>query len=295
MMTAAAEPPHPPRPPTSPAANAVQRAEVAAGAQAVPAVMLLGVPVHAVTLDHAAEHVVRSAQAGSGGWVITPNLDILRRTVRDPEFRRMYDLTTLRLADGMPLVWASRLKGTPLPERAAGSDLIFALAAKAAAQGASIFLLGGNPGAAEKCAAVLCEKHSGLRIAGIECPAPGFESDNARMEQLIARVRSASPDIVFVALGSPKQEKLIETLRQHLPRAWFLGIGITFSFVAGEVKRAPMWMRKTGLEWLHRMAQEPRRLVKRYLIDGLPFAARLIAVSTFEGLRGARPGAATPA
>jgi N-acetylglucosaminyldiphosphoundecaprenol N-acetyl-beta-D-mannosaminyltransferase len=273
----------------------MQRSGVAAGVQAVPPVVLLGVPVDAVTLDQAAEHVVRSAKAGTGGWVITPNLDILRRTVRDAEFRRMYDLATLRLADGMPLVWASKLKRTPLPERAAGSDLIFALAAKAAAQGASIFLLGGNPGAAEKCAAVLCEKHEGLRIAGIECPSPGFERDSVQMERLLARVREASPDIVFVALGSPKQEKLIEILRQHLPRAWFLGIGITFSFVAGEVKRAPMWMRKSGLEWLHRMLQEPRRLVKRYLIDGLPFAMRLIAVSAFEGLRGKRPESATPA
>lgn len=276
---------------TAAAHSAVPHADAADGREipvnpAATVVTLLGVPVDAVTLDQAAEHVVRSAKSGTGGWVITPNLDILRRTVRDAEFRRLYDLATLRLADGMPLVWASKLKGTPLPERAAGSDLIFALASKAAQDGASIFLLGGNPGAAEKCAAVLVEKHPALQIAGIECPSPGFENDAAQMERLIARVGQSSPDIVFVALGSPKQEKLIKVLRAELPRAWFLGIGITFSFVAGEVKRAPMWMRRCGLEWMHRMLQEPRRLVKRYLIDGLPFAARLFIVSAIQGLRG---------
>ena len=259
-------------------------------------VQILGVPVHSTTLEHAADFVVRSALSDQGGWVITPNLDILRRTTKDASFRRLYDQTTLRLADGMPLVWASKLRRTPLPERVAGSDLIFLLVAKAAAQGASIFLLGGNPGAAEKSAELLLAKHPALRIAGIACPAPGFEKDLAAMSALKSQVFAARPHIVLVALGSPKQELLIEMLRKDLPAAWFLGIGITFSFVAGEVQRAPVWMRRVGLEWSHRLLQEPRRLARRYLIDGVPFALHLFVISAIEGVRGAGSStiAATP-
>lgn len=249
-------------------------------------VQILRVPVHSATLERAADHVVRSALSGQGGWVITPNLDILRRTTKDPAFRRLYDQTTLRLADGMPLVWASKLRRTPLPERVAGSDLIFLLVAKAAEQGASVFLLGGNPGAAEKSAELLLAKHPALRIAGIACPPPGFEKDPDAMSALKSQVLAAQPHIVLVALGSPKQELLIEMLRRDLPAAWFLGIGITFSFVAGEVQRAPVWMRRVGLEWSHRLIQEPRRLARRYLIDGVPFAFQLFAISALEGVRG---------
>lgn len=246
---------------------------------------LLGVKVHQVTLADAADLIVRAAAESVGGWAVTPNLDILRRVVRDASFRGMYDQTTLRLADGMPLVWASKLRRTPLPERAAGSDLIFALAERAAALGVPIYLIGGNPGTAEKTSARLREMHPSLRIAGFECPEPGFDRDPAMVEALIARVRAADPGIVLVALGCPKQERLIEVMRPQMPRAWFIGIGITFSFVAGEVHRAPMWMRGIGLEWVHRLMQEPGRLARRYLVDGLPFAIRLLAVSAIEGLR----------
>ncbi|MBS0197389.1 MAG: WecB/TagA/CpsF family glycosyltransferase [Planctomycetes bacterium] len=250
-------------------------------------VELLGVPIHSLTLEGAAEHIVHAAKAGAGGWVVTPNLDILRRAFNDPGFRRMYDATTLRLADGMPLVWASRLKRTPLPERAAGSDLIFELADHAAKAGVSMYLIGGNPGTADKTSARLRELYPSLKIAGIECPEVGFERDEAHVQSMVARVGATEAGIVLVALGCPKQEALIERMRPQLPRTWFVGVGITFSFVAGEVHRAPVWMRRTGIEWMHRLVQEPRRLARRYLIDGLPFAVRLLATSALQGL--ARP------
>ncbi len=97
------------------------------------------------------------------------------------------------------------------------------------------------------------------------------------MDRIRAMLAAAAPDVVYVGLGFPKQERLIEQLRPLLPHAWFLGIGISFSFVAGEVKRAPRWMQRLGLEWTHRMVQEPGRLLKRYLIHGIPFAIRLMA------------------
>lgn len=248
----------------------------------LPSIELLGVPVHAVTLAQAADRIASSAAAGEGGWVVTPNLDILRRAVVDASFRRLYDATTLRLADGAPLVWASRLRGTSLPERAAGSDLIFALAERAAAKGVSLYLLGGNPGTAEASATRLVSLHPSLRIAGLESPTAGFEEIPGEIERMIERLRTADPGVVLVALGCPKQERLIERLAPSLPKAWFIGIGITFSFVAGEVRRAPRWMRRCGLEWTHRLAQEPGRLAKRYLLHGIPFAIRLLATSTLE-------------
>lgn len=255
-----------------------------------PSISLLGVRINRVTLAQAADHIVASIAAGQGGWVLTPNLDILRRIVRDRDFAGLIEPTTLRLADGMPLVWASRLRRTPLPERVAGSDLIWALCERAAKANQSVFLLGGNPGAADAAAAILTARSPGLKVAGTACPPPGFERDNGAVESIGERLQAERPDIVLVALGSPKQERLISVLRHRLPGAWFLGVGITFSFVSGEVRRAPRWMRRVGLEWIHRLAQEPRRLAKRYLVHGIPFALRLLAISTLEGAGRAQRG-----
>jgi N-acetylglucosaminyldiphosphoundecaprenol N-acetyl-beta-D-mannosaminyltransferase len=223
---------------------------------------------------------------GRGGWAITPNLDIVRRMVVDPAYRELLSPATLRLADGMPLVWASRVQRTPLKERVAGSDLIWSLSARAAEEGRSIYFLGGNPGAAAAAAAKLKELHPALIVAGIDCPPIGFESDERYMSGLRERLIAAAPDICFVALGAPKQDRVIRGLFPLLPRTWFLGIGISFSFVAGEVKRAPRWMRAAGLEWAHRMAQEPRRLARRYLLEGVPFAARLMLSAVLNRFRG---------
>lgn len=254
----------------------------------LPQIHLRGIAIHQVTQAEAIDHIIASLEAGIGGWVLTPNLDIHRRLCRDPEFSDLCEGATLRLADGMPLIWASRLRGTPLVERVAGSDLMMPLAARAAAEGRSVFLLGGNPGAAEGAAQRLLAESPSLRIAGTECPPFGFEEDKTYLETLRRQLLQAAPDIIFVGLGSPKQERLIRELRELLPRAWFLGVGITLSFIAGEVRRAPVWMRKCGLEWSHRLIQEPRRLGRRYLVDGAPAAGMLFGVSLRERFRRAR-------
>ena len=159
-------------------------------------------------------------------------------------------------------------------------------ASASAAADRSVYLLGGDPGAAEAAAARLCAASPALRVVGIECPPFGFDQDAAAMAALRARLAAARPDIVFVALGSPKQEFVIRDLRAALPAAWWLGVGISFSFVAGEVQRAPRWLQRLGLEWLHRLVQEPRRLARRYLVDGLPFAVALFARAAWTRLRG---------
>jgi N-acetylglucosaminyldiphosphoundecaprenol N-acetyl-beta-D-mannosaminyltransferase len=248
-------------------------------------IRLLGMPLSVVTEDQAVAHIVQSARSGRGGWVITPNLDQLRLFRRDPHLRPMYEAASLVVADGMPLVWASRIQRTPLPERVAGSSMILTLSAAAAKAGLTVFFLGGNPGAAELAAEELVRRQPELNVAGCHCPPFGFDKDPAELARIRQMLAQARPDIVYVGLGFPKQERLIEKLRPSLFNAWFLGIGISFSFVAGQVKRAPRFMQRLGLEWLHRLAQEPGRLLRRYLVHGIPFAIMLLAKTIVVRMR----------
>ncbi|MFA9479114.1 WecB/TagA/CpsF family glycosyltransferase [Phycisphaerales bacterium AB-hyl4] len=239
-------------------------------------VQLHGFRLHALTESQCIRHILAALAVNRGGWVITPNLDHLRRARRDPVYRAMLAEADIVVADGMPLVWASRLQGTPLPERVAGSSLIQTLSEAAALRDHRLFLLGGAPGAAARAATVLAERFPGSPVVRYDEAPYGFDRDPAAIDQLAARLRESQPAIVFVALGSPKQEQIIRQLRPVLPNAWWLGVGISFSFVAGQVRRAPRWMQQAGLEWMHRLAQEPTRLGRRYLLDGPPFAMSLL-------------------
>ena len=250
----------------------------------LPVIELNHVKLHAVTESQVVAHILAELEAGRGGVVVTPNLDHLRRYCRDLSFGALIAEADLVVADGMPLVWASRLQGTPLPERVPGSNLISSLTASAARRARSVFLLGGDPGTAEGAARALNQRYSHALIAGTHFPPFGFEDSPKEMSTIIQKLTDAKPDIVFVALGSPKQEKLIARLRPILPNAWWMGVGNSFSFLAGHVRRAPLWMQRTGLEWMHRLGQEPRRLFKRYLIVGIPFAGSLLTRSLIRGV-----------
>ena len=249
-------------------------------------IAIVGAWVHRITMQEAVDHIARSLAADKGGWVVTPNLDILHRLTHDASFAKLVEPSTLRLADGMPLVWASRLAGTPLPERVAGSDLVWNLCERAAQDGRSVYLLGGDEGIAEKAKAVLEKKYNGLRVVGTQCPPFGFEKNQEEMDSITNGLNAARPDIVLVALGCPKQERLIDELRTQFPKTWFLGIGISLSFVTGDVRRAPSWCRKVGLEWAHRLVQDPKRLAHRYLVIGIPFAVKVLIASITARFRG---------
>jgi N-acetylglucosaminyldiphosphoundecaprenol N-acetyl-beta-D-mannosaminyltransferase len=132
---------------------------------------------------------------------------------------------------------------------------------------------------------VLRGQHLALRVAGTHTPPFGFEHDPRQLELIRAGLRAARPDNVYVGLGFPKQERVIRELRGEFPGTWFLGVGASISFVAGVVPRAPRWLQRTGLEWLHRLALEPRRLGPRYLLHDLPFAVRLLAHSAASRAR----------
>ncbi|QEC46653.1 WecB/TagA/CpsF family glycosyltransferase [Baekduia soli] len=235
----------------------------------------MGLGLAPLTEEQTIEHVLDALDRGDGGWLCPVNLDVLRQTVEDPALNRLVAQADLAVADGMPLVWASRLQGQPLPARVAGSTLVRTLSERAAARDRSVYLLGGNQGVAAEAAVRLRTDYPGLRIAGHRCPPFGFERDAREREAIAGDLRRTNPDIVFVGLGFPKQDKLIVDLRSVLPGAWFVSCGISFSFVTGEIQRAPVLVQRLGLEWVSRMIQEPRRLGRRYLVDGLPFAARL--------------------
>jgi N-acetylglucosaminyldiphosphoundecaprenol N-acetyl-beta-D-mannosaminyltransferase len=230
-----------------------------------PAVGLGPIAVHALTEAQCVALVMQRLAEQRGGWIVTLNLHHWLLFGEDPGYAELCRSASLRVADGMPLIWASRLRGTALPERVAGSNLIWSLSAAAAQRGVSIFLLGGDPGVAQLTSLELQRRFPGLRIAGI-CEAPRGWSDSATQSAAIVRqVVDSQPGLVFVALSLPDSDRLIACLSEKLPHTWLIGVGISFSFVAGTVRRAPLWLQRAGLEWLHRVYQEPRRLTPRYV------------------------------
>jgi N-acetylglucosaminyldiphosphoundecaprenol N-acetyl-beta-D-mannosaminyltransferase len=221
---------------------------------------------------------VREAWAtGRGGSIIPVNVDVARTVHRQPGLAELLNAGSLVVADGMPLVWVTWVAGQALPERVTGATLMFSLSEAAAADGRSVFLLGGAEGVPEKAAQALSARFPGLRVAGVDSPPFGFDKTEEGLRQSIAAVVTAAPDLVFVGLGFPRQEQLIGRLRQAWPGAWYLACGGGIPMAAGVVPRASPWVQRLGLEWAYRLLIEPRRLARRYLRDDLPFTIGLLA------------------
>jgi N-acetylglucosaminyldiphosphoundecaprenol N-acetyl-beta-D-mannosaminyltransferase len=229
-----------------------------------------------LTEEQVLDHLRSTWDEGFGGSVVTANVDILRAASRAPELADLVNKASLVVADGMPLVWAARVSGRPVPERVTGSSLVHSLARVAGAEGRSVYLLGGDPGVPEAASLALREQIPGLVVAGCYSPPFGFDRSEAAVRDVVARVSAARPDLVLVGLGFPKQEHVIARLREELPDAWYLGCGAGLAMAAGQFSRAPLWMQRFGLEWLHRLALEPRRLAGRYLRDDLGFALLML-------------------
>jgi exopolysaccharide biosynthesis WecB/TagA/CpsF family protein len=271
---------------TVPAAGTMSVAPSQDGdAELIEHVRLAGIDLDRLSEAEVVERVIHASETGRGGWVATPNIDICRAVARNPAARALLANATLIVPDGMPLVWAARLRGDPLPERVSGSSLIFSLTAAAAASGRSIYLLGGEPGVPDSAAAELSRLYPGLKVAGTAAPPVGFDEDPQQIAAIRDHLLLKAPDIVYVGLGFPKQERLIAALTSALPRSWFVACGAAIPFAAGALPRAPAWMRQTGLEWVFRLVSEPRRLYRRYLVDDAPYAARLLASSAMTRIR----------
>lgn len=220
-----------------------------------------------LTMEEALARVMAMAQERRRAYVVTPNVDHVVRAEKDAEFVRICHDADLVVADGMPIVWASRLLPKSLPMRVAGSDLAPLVCAAAAHRGLSVFLLGGMPGEAERAGANLKAKHPGFELAGAYSPPFGFEHDMLECQRILDLLNASRADIILVGVGSPKQEKWIYKWRSQIDCGVLLGIGATIGFMAGTLKRAPRLMQRTGLEWLYRLSQEPRRLLGRYVKD----------------------------
>jgi len=222
--------------------------------------------------------VAHAKTGGEPAYVTTPNAQHIVLLDRDRRLREIYDRADLVVPDGVSLVLAACLYGRSLRERVAGVDMFQTLCGLAAENNLHVFLLGGRPNSADLTAATLKQRLSILRISTY-CPPLGFEKTEAGLEETARAVRTAKPDLLFVAFGAPKQEYWIYEHGLQLSVPICVGVGGAFVIVAGVVPRAPLWIQKCGCEWLHRLCLEPRRMWRRYLIGNLKFAAIVLRQS----------------
>jgi N-acetylglucosaminyldiphosphoundecaprenol N-acetyl-beta-D-mannosaminyltransferase len=229
--------------------------------------------------------------SGQTHQVATANLDFARNSLRDPYLQKIICDCSMVLPDGAPMLWAARLLGRPLLERVTGVDLIPELARLSAERGYGIFLLGSDERNTLGAMRVLEERHPGVRIVGRHSP-PICSLEELDDREILGQIRAASPEVLLVAFGNPKQEIWIHRNRKHLHVPIVIGIGGSLEMIAGSLKRAPRWVQRLQLEWLFRMAQEPLRLLPRYAGDALALLRHLpmvLAVSRLQPLD-ATPG-----
>ncbi|NLE77528.1 MAG: WecB/TagA/CpsF family glycosyltransferase [Chloroflexi bacterium] len=221
----------------------------------VPRVSVLGVFVHRVSLEESVRRVGQAVLTGRSFQIATVNPEFIMAARRDGEFLEVLRRADLALADGQGVVWASRLLGSPLPERVAGVDLMERLCAWAAGAGVAVYLLGARPGVAERTAVVLQERWPGLQVAGCYAGSPNLADE----EEIVGRVRASGARLLFVAYGAPQQDKWIARNVPRLGAVAAMGVGGSFDFLAGVVPRAPLWMQRRGVEWLYRLLRQPWR------------------------------------
>jgi N-acetylglucosaminyldiphosphoundecaprenol N-acetyl-beta-D-mannosaminyltransferase len=225
------------------------------------------VPVHALDLPGVLARIDGFIRTRAPHYNIAINAAKVVSYHDDPALRDAIDHAHLLTMDGQAVVWAARALGHAAPERVAGADLMVALLAHAAARGYSIYLLGARQDVVEECAARAMARFPALRIAG----ARNGYFQPADEAAIVAAIRVARPDILFLGFGSPHKEYFMQTHYRALGVPFMMGVGGTFDVLAGRVSRAPRWMQRTGLEWSHRRAQEPGRMWKRYLVSNTRF------------------------
>jgi N-acetylglucosaminyldiphosphoundecaprenol N-acetyl-beta-D-mannosaminyltransferase len=251
---------------------------------------VLGVPVDAVGHEEAVDRVLAAVESGGFCQVCTVNLQFLVTARRRPEVARILSGAELNVADGAPVLWLSHLLGHRLPERVAGSDLVPSIAAHAEWSGARLFLLGGRGGVTQAAAAELRRRHPRLQVSGTLEP-PLASLSEMPDDEIVARIREAGADILLVGFGHPKQDLWIAANRHRLPVSVAIGVGGSFDLIAGRLNRAPAWARRSGLEWLYRLVQEPRRLAVRYATCAAWLVVVLVPLAAWRRLSG---GTAAP-
>ena len=228
---------------------------------------MFGVPIDNLTLSETLDRVEEMIRNGGTHQHVVVNVDKIVKLQRDEKLREAILGCDLINADGQPIVWASRLLQSPLKERVTGIDLFESLVGRCAEKGFRPYLLGARQEVIEQVVKILKDQHPRLELAGWR---NGYWDANQERE-VIYGIRDTRPDILFVAISSPKKEFLLNKWKQDLRIPFVMGVGGTFDVISGLVKRAPVWMQKCGLEWLYRLLQEPRRLWRRYLVEDMAF------------------------
>jgi N-acetylglucosaminyldiphosphoundecaprenol N-acetyl-beta-D-mannosaminyltransferase len=240
--------------------------------------VLFGTPIDDVTMGESVDLIAAMVDAGKRSGrihqVATVNVDFVVNAAADDELRAIMRGTDLSIPDGMGVVWGARLVGTPIRERTSGVDLVPALAHRAADEGWRLCLFGGAPGVAERAMAVLRERAPGVDMVVV--PAPMVGADGSMDAGVVDELRAVGADVIGVALGNPKQERWIIRWGKEVGAPVYIGIGGTLDFLTGTTRRAPDWMQRAGLEWIHRASSEPRRLVGRYAHDLVVFGPGLV-------------------
>ncbi len=231
----------------------------------IPRVDILGVGVHALNMQSATDILDAAATAGTRGYVTVTGVHGIMEAQDDPSFRTVLNSSLLTTPDGMPTVWIGRSRGFTDMGRVYGPELMLAMCQRSLQTGHTHFIYGGAPGVADELADVLRARYPGLKIVGT-CTPP-FRPLNAREEQdLVARMNDLRPDFFWVCLGAPKQERFMAEYSPKLATTVMIGVGAACDILTGRTKDAPRWVKQAGLQWLHRLLQEPRRLWRRYLI-----------------------------
>src|SRR5580704_453407 len=236
-------------------------------------VELFGINLHPCRMNEAVDELcvwIASEDAGRCRYVVTPNVNHAVLLQRHAQFARVYADADFVLADGVPIVLLARLFGRGVPERVAGSDLVPRLFDRARLDSPiRVYLLGARPEVNARATRAVESRWPGIQVVGRDSPPFGFEQNDAENARILDQIAMARPDVLIVGLGAPKQELWVHQHREHIRAKIALCVGATIDFLAGEKQRAPQWMRRTGLEWMHRVALEPRRLSGRYFRDGL--------------------------
>ena len=238
-----------------------------------PRANVLGVGVHAVNIPSAIDILCTAIDEGQKGYVCVTGVHGIMEAHRNPAFRKSIDEAMLVVPDGMPTVWVGRWQSHKDMRRVFGPDLMIELCRESVARGYTHFFYGGNPGVADELAVVLRERVSGLRIVGTETPPfrPLVANEKAELKR---RMEEVNPDILWVGLSTPKQELFMNENLADLKCRIMVGVGAAFDFHTGRLKDSPGWMKAAGLQWLHRLCQEPSRLWRRYLINNCSFITK---------------------
>lgn len=223
--------------------------------------------INNVTMKETIDKIEEFIEKNQKAFVVPINVDVVMKIEEDTLLKEISDKADLTLVDGKPLIWISKWLRNPIKEKISGSDLVPLLCEQVANKGYSVYILGGKDGIAELAKQKLEETYTGIQVVGTYAPPLGFEKNDKEIERINQKISDVHPDLLFVCLGCPKQEKFIYENYKKYDAKVSVCAGATVDFLAGNVKRAPKWMSDHGLEWFYRFLQEPTRLFKRYFVD----------------------------